>query len=723
MSQGPLAAEARLELLERFAPLLRFDSLEQLRPSAVEPFVTGSALVEDDGSVLDASGPGLKRLEPEASPSLRLNPLSGAENLNSEERSSELLDYYGRQQDLDDPGACYGRVADSEDGHVLYLQYWYFYTDNPCPISYGRHDGDWEFAQLRLLRSGGNFAATHLTLNQHGKPESRALAEGQRPIVYVAVGSHASYFSSGTVPKLPLSDECDGGRSPQSPPRVIELPRPAESSWLAWPGHWGMDRGPGTRLQLLSRGRVPWWLVGFLNRRIPAGDSPASPARQRGSWAAESCYRRGRLHREAGVVLRDLVHFVGKLTWPRVAPAVRAEIDGQGARIVVRPVGHGPRRITRVRVSFEDEATRRPLASRTIHVRDRELSVGLDGLAADSVIWRAAGYNFLRQRGNPIGPVALGAEPPPRLPSRGLTPRTLPLTEGDRSGLILADSHWSDDRRLARWARETFQAILVSDLKRRGAATAEQLYFRLSWFMLPFNHGEIGQLIECAQAGGYIERQEKAIDAKGNGVSDRWAPTEAGEKLKRPRALSLPDLGNRAIGEHAGLSTVFGSVKGVVLAVLPYVVLTGVSSQERLHTYGEIAAVVGALVVLVTVLGKGVMGDLRLRAAAMSWPRLERERPCRYRFQVSYARMGFIPAVLLSVYLTGALAVFDVSAAALLAAALVVGLYVYAAWAVPLQRAWSAEDEDVEKWKEVWLDREEERSAVGPAGAEVGPGG
>src|SRR4051794_11082079 len=126
-----MEAEERIELLRGHAPRLHFDSLGLLRPAAIDDY-------RETATTLP--GPG--------GDSPRLDPLPGHPELDGPRRSRQLLRSYGAGQDLRDAGLCYGRVV--EDGEVAFLQYWFFYVDNPCVVDPGRHDGDWEFAQVRV---------------------------------------------------------------------------------------------------------------------------------------------------------------------------------------------------------------------------------------------------------------------------------------------------------------------------------------------------------------------------------------------------------------------------------------------------------------------------------------------------------------------------------------------------------------------------------------------
>ena len=139
----------------------------------------------------------------------------------------------------------YGRAVHGCDGR-LWLQYWVFYYDNPKTYLFtGRHEGDWEMVQLRLSSAG---TVDRASFAQHGSPESRASSgvefEGQRPRVYVAHESHASYYE----PVSTVVDRADGGGLELYTPILEEIDN-TYPNWRLWPGHWGgsadSPQGPG----------------------------------------------------------------------------------------------------------------------------------------------------------------------------------------------------------------------------------------------------------------------------------------------------------------------------------------------------------------------------------------------------------------------------------------------------------------------------------------------
>jgi hypothetical protein len=124
---------------------------------------------------------------------------------------------------------------------VIWYQYWFWYLYNPGPPALhgvGRHEGDWEMVQIGQVGARPLF----VTCSQHntgGKREWWAceIREG-RVVVYVALGSHANYFTPGTTRDL---DVCDGRGTQLIEPEVRQF-----GSWASWRGRWGnSDNSPG----------------------------------------------------------------------------------------------------------------------------------------------------------------------------------------------------------------------------------------------------------------------------------------------------------------------------------------------------------------------------------------------------------------------------------------------------------------------------------------------
>jgi hypothetical protein len=141
----------------------------------------------------------------------------------------------------------YGRAIRS--GGRLWLQYWFFYYYNPqSEFGIGSHEGDWEMIELGLRDNGVPFRASYAQHNGHEVcPWGDVLKNGTSPLVFVADGSHASYYSSGVEGRGELPDDNHLGDGPVAGPNVsdpgarltlVDISRPGPR-WLRWPGRWG----------------------------------------------------------------------------------------------------------------------------------------------------------------------------------------------------------------------------------------------------------------------------------------------------------------------------------------------------------------------------------------------------------------------------------------------------------------------------------------------------
>ena len=148
----------------------------------------------------------------------------------------------------------YGRAV--EDDGRLWLQYWlwYFYNDYSLALGAGLHEGDWEMVQLRMHGDEPDLAV----YAQHTHAEKRAVARGRdadgghHPLVYVARGSHASYFEAGFHTTEAWYDLADGKRN--SPELALEILEGDGPGWARWPGRWG-DTQPRCPAACTSRAR------------------------------------------------------------------------------------------------------------------------------------------------------------------------------------------------------------------------------------------------------------------------------------------------------------------------------------------------------------------------------------------------------------------------------------------------------------------------------------
>ena len=159
------------------------------------------------------------------------------------------------------PAVVYAHVATQDDAPgQLALQYWFFYYYNNYT---NLHEGDWE--GIQLLFNAGTVAdaltvdPVSIGYSQHFGGEradwtsDKLERRGTHPVVYPAVGSHASYFNSSLYLGRSSSEGlgCDNTEGPSVAlePDVIILPDAIDDrndplAWLAFEGLWG-ERGSG----------------------------------------------------------------------------------------------------------------------------------------------------------------------------------------------------------------------------------------------------------------------------------------------------------------------------------------------------------------------------------------------------------------------------------------------------------------------------------------------
>ena len=185
--------------------------------------------------------------------------------------------------------------APSDEGR-LSLQYWFFYYFNDFN---DKHEADWE--NIKLFFPVGTVEAALET-----PPESAGYAQheggeyadwdsdkvekvGTHPVVYSAVGSHASYYSSSLWLGLTSTEGfgCDDTRGPGHDVRLgaVLLPARAESrtspfAWVNYEGRWGQklpgaNNGP-TGPNMKPSWSAPFeWQEGLRGRSVhlPAGET------------------------------------------------------------------------------------------------------------------------------------------------------------------------------------------------------------------------------------------------------------------------------------------------------------------------------------------------------------------------------------------------------------------------------------------------------------------
>lgn len=144
----------------------------------------------------------------------------------------------------------------------IVLEYWLWYPYNaysptvPAGDLWQVHEGDWESVSVVLDRRGLPLFAGY---SQHSEGTRRDWAtvpkRGARPRVFVALGSHANYFTVGThrfdprvVEPLFISVIDQNGFRPVDHTGAGRIVRPRlvrvtaiSPSWMAFAGRWGED--------------------------------------------------------------------------------------------------------------------------------------------------------------------------------------------------------------------------------------------------------------------------------------------------------------------------------------------------------------------------------------------------------------------------------------------------------------------------------------------------
>jgi hypothetical protein len=311
------AASPDAELLRIYQPVLVRHPAELFQPTKIQSFVADSELERFTGTsasqlpldrywtVVDPH-PGPGELPP-STPGVfyRLNQVGCSPGATLADESC----YANAWASGSGGDAVYGRVVRIADRIVL--QYWLFYYDDalllpptPFGIFWQSHEGDWEVVNVVLDQTGQPLEAAY---SQHCTGErmpwarvEKSPADSTHAVVYVALGSHANYFSPGAgalglipipascipaavrsvLPSLPFLKVVDqvlgrsaGGQVVGPPGTSVEPAtiHPIDGqAWSSFGGFWGESEYFSTPIPL---GPLP-------AGAFPLAVAPASPANQ-----------------------------------------------------------------------------------------------------------------------------------------------------------------------------------------------------------------------------------------------------------------------------------------------------------------------------------------------------------------------------------------------------------------------------------------------------------
>lgn len=236
---SPLSDSERLELAERYAPVLQYVKGEPCYPVDVEYYLQSCSLyqVMDDAAYLVTDYPTIPQLAQLTSDDYFLdNRLGGVDDDNIIKAYQENRSQLGY--------TVYFHI--DNDGQNTYVQYWMFYVFNPGSVN--SHQGDWEMVQVIL---DGDHEPVGTTYSQHHSGVDAGWSEvltrdGSHPMVYVALGSHASYYRyyQGRIQGMDTCGE-DGLALGSSDYGLIEIRGDVpggdpDTSWVWYGGRWGV---------------------------------------------------------------------------------------------------------------------------------------------------------------------------------------------------------------------------------------------------------------------------------------------------------------------------------------------------------------------------------------------------------------------------------------------------------------------------------------------------
>ncbi|MFQ5577596.1 MAG: hypothetical protein ACE5G8_11495 [Anaerolineae bacterium] len=284
---APLTGQLAADLLQKYEPVLCFDSANNVLPMDTAPYVRHCSLWQAPRASLSFGKPkmlkgrgqitrrdlGEMQYDANSVYYLRFAELDDATaqamkrqgiTVTTEHIIKAALAKYNALPQADRAPAYHGRAFNS--GRYTVLQYWFFYPVNDFKTSHGGindHEGDWEGLSLFLPRVDRTAAdeppvaaATHPAEDRWWQPLALLAAahndsaardwpdvekEGEHPRCYVARGSHATYYHPGQH----SVDRADGrgiivGPGAGRPWQRVILPVDPLPNWVTrYNGAWG----------------------------------------------------------------------------------------------------------------------------------------------------------------------------------------------------------------------------------------------------------------------------------------------------------------------------------------------------------------------------------------------------------------------------------------------------------------------------------------------------
>jgi Vacuolar protein sorting-associated protein 62 len=235
-------------LLARHVPVLVLHPAEAFEPVPVDGFLADSDLTQKTAAGwVPVSGP----------------LPSGGAGLRLDQRYCDAIEgpaaspcYAAAEAEHAASPVVYGAAFRTATQIDLQYWLWYPYDDysatNPPGEVWQVHEGDWESVSV-ILDSDGHPLVVALSAHCKGtrRAWTRVQKRGVRPLVYVALGSHANYFGAGIHPlnrvcwppetrdivrAFALADRTGAGRVVRPRPVRVTATSP---SWMTYAGAWG----------------------------------------------------------------------------------------------------------------------------------------------------------------------------------------------------------------------------------------------------------------------------------------------------------------------------------------------------------------------------------------------------------------------------------------------------------------------------------------------------
>ena len=201
--QSQPSAEESLELAKRFAPILRLHSTEPFVPVPRSAYVSRTVLKEQEGKFerIVNSRPTVDDLPDVEGTCLRIRgclfflDVRGVEPDPPRHVEQAYLDI--QKQFLREGAArtIYFHITKYDDTGDYAVQYWFLYIFN---FRLNEHESDWEQITVRL---DADKNPTEVLYSAHEGGNDREWddieKDGDHPVVYPALGSHANYFKPG----------------------------------------------------------------------------------------------------------------------------------------------------------------------------------------------------------------------------------------------------------------------------------------------------------------------------------------------------------------------------------------------------------------------------------------------------------------------------------------------------------------------------------------------